>query len=253
MQKIKYGWIKDKEDKRDFMYRAVAPTLTIPEKVDLSADFSEIENQEDLGSCTANALAGNLEFLDKVVDGKSIDVSRLFIYYNERKEEGTINEDSGAMLRDGIKTLARYGSCSEKRIPYVVANFKKKPSCIAYREATKHKITSYHRIETLQEMLNCLAEGFPFVFGFMVYSGMEAPEVAKTGVLNMPKPGEYECGGHAVCAVGYDQSQKRFLVRNSWGKEWGMQGYFTMPYEYMTQLADDFWTIRKVNPQTEED
>ncbi len=96
-------------------------------------------------------------------------------------------------------------------------------------------------------MLSCLAEGYPFVFGFAVYDYFESATMARTGILKMPTANEQMLGGHAVTAVGYDQSKKRFLVRNSWGTAWGLKGYFWMPFEYLTDrnLSDDFWTIRK--------
>ena len=93
--------------------------------------------------------------------------------------------------------------------------------------------------------LNCLADGYPFVFGFTVYESFETEKVKRTGIVPMPKKNERPVGGHAVLAVGYNQKQKRFLVRNSWGKAWGKDGYFTMPYEYLETQAADFWTIRK--------
>jgi C1A family cysteine protease len=132
--------------------------------------------------------------------------------------------------------------------PYVIPQFTTKPTPACYADARKHLITSYHRILTLDEMRACLAEGYPFAFGFTVYDSFESDRVAKTGVLNMPKPDETVMGGHAVLAVGYDDGQKRFIVRNSWRDDWGKKGYFTMPYDYLADrnLSDDFWTIRGI-------
>lgn len=243
--KRSYGWVPDIPDQRDYLYRAIRPVVKLPKEVDLREHCSMVEDQSRLGSCTAQALAGNLEFLDNIIDHIYTDVSRLFIYYNERVLIDTVEYDSGAMLRDGIKTLKNDGACEESTWPYIIERFAKKPPRRCYEKARAHRIVSYHRIETLREMLICLAEGFPFVFGFTVYESFETERVARTGVVNMPKKKESAIGGHAVMAVGYNQRKKRFLARNSWGKRWGMGGYFTMPFEYMESLADDFWTIRK--------
>ena len=252
-----YGWVPDRPDQRDYLYKAIRPVVRLPEKMDLREFCSSVENQEALGSCTANALVGNLEFLDKKDQSNSrsccrqlleldyTDVSRLFIYYNERVLEDTVDYDSGASLRDGIKTLRKQGACWEKTWPYSIERFTRKPSKKCYAEAKKHRIESYHRINSLPEMLTCLAEGYPFVFGFTVYESFQSQRVAKTGVANMPRKKEKVLGGHAVMAAGYNQSQKRFLVRNSWGSQWGKDGYFTMPYEYLETLSADFWTIRR--------
>jgi len=108
----------------------------------------------------------------------------------------------------------------------------------------------YQRVDRmLSQMKGCLADGFPFVFGFTDYESFESAEVARTGMLQMPKPREGVVGGHAVLAVGYDDKTERFMVRNSWGTSWGKRGYFTMPYSYMLtdNLSDDFWTIRLVH------
>lgn len=248
-RKFTYGWVPDIPDQRDFLYSAmlkVPPTL--PHSVDLRPKCSDVEDQGNLGSCTANALAGALEFLDRKGKVSFIDFSRLFIYYNERVIEHSVKYDSGAMIRDGIKTLAKQGACPETKWPYVVSKFTLKPTPACYKDALNHQITSYHRILTLDEMRACLAGGFPFVFGFTVYESFETQRVAKTGVVNMPKSTEKVVGGHAVLGVGYDDKAKRFTVRNSWGKDWGKKGYFTMPYDYLASrnLSDDFWTIRGV-------
>lgn len=241
------GWIPDLPDQRDLLYADLRPSgVRLPKAVDLRPGMSPVEDQGQLGSCTANALAGNLEFLEIKSGQPLVDLSRLFIYYNERVIEHTVASDSGAQIRDGIKTLATQGVCPEKEWPYVISTFAKKPSAKCYTDAKKHTIQTYHRIASLAEMRACLAEGYPFVFGFSVYESFESASVAKTGVVNMPKSGERQLGGHAVCAVGYDDKAKRVLVRNSWGPAWGQKGYFTMPYDYVSNsnLSDDFWTIR---------
>jgi C1A family cysteine protease len=247
-KKCLYGWLPDVPDQRDYLLSAVLRVpAKLPKSVDLRTTCSPVEDQGQLGSCTANALAGALEYLERKDQVTFEDFSRLFIYYNERAIEHTIHSDSGAMIRDGIKTLAKQGVCSEARWPYVISKFKSKPGPACYKDALDHQITSYHRILTLDEMRACLAKGFPFVFGFTVYESFESQRVAKTGTVNMPKKGEKSLGGHAVLAVGYNDSKKRFLVRNSWGPDWGMKGYFTMPYNYVADrnLSDDFWTIRR--------
>jgi len=243
-----YGWRPDIPDQRDIPY---ALTYKIPEKLPLNADLRAIcppiEDQGKLGSCTAHALTGALESLEKKDNLPLAQMSRLFLYYNERALEGTTGQDSGAMIRDGIKTLAAQGCCVEDKWPYLISKFKLKPSTGCYTDGLKHQVTSYQRISDLNQMRACLADGFPFVFGFTVYESFESAKVAKTGVAPMPGKAERALGGHAVLAVGYDDKTKRFLVRNSWGPDWGMQGYFTLPYAYLDSrdLSDDFWTIRR--------
>ena len=243
--KRSYGWYPDIPDQRDYLYKAIKPVVKLPKKVDLREHCPAIEDQGALGSCTAQALAGNIEFLDVKIDHEYTDVSRLFIYYNERVLIDSVDYDSGASLRDGIKTLKNEGACEESLWPYVIKKFDDKPPVKCYKAALEHRIESYHRISSLPEMLACLAEGYPFVFGFTVYESFDAESVIKTGIVNMPGKDEATLGGHAVLAVGYDESKARFLVRNSWGSAWGMDGYCTMPYEYLERLAGDFWTVRK--------
>ena len=243
-RQINYGWVPDIPDRRNFFYTAIKPVIKLPKKVDLRKACSKIEYQGNLGSCTAQALAGNIEFLDKKIDSKYVDASRLFIYYNERVIRDTIDYDSGASLRDGIKTLKNDGACHETSWPYLISKFDLKPPLKCYTEAKKHRIESYHRLYATSDMLTCLAEGYPFVFGFTVYKSFKSQEVKHTGIAHMPKKGEIAIGGHAVMAVGYDQAARRFIVRNSWGRAWGMDGYFIMPFQYLETLAADFWTIR---------
>ena len=246
-----YGWTPDLPDRRDKMYSAPMRVLgALPPSVDLRGGCPPVVDQGELGSCTANAIAGALEF--NQMKEKLADVfapSRLFIYYNERVIEHTVNEDSGAMIRDGIKSVSKDGAPHEKLWPYNIAKFKAKPTAAAYKDAAKHKAILYQRLtQTLDQLKGCLAAGFPFVFGFSVYESFETQAVAKNGRVPMPKAKEKQLGGHAVLAVGYDDASKRFIVRNSWGTGWGLAGYFTIPYAYLTDgnLADDFWTIKQV-------
>ena len=244
-----YGWVPDLPDHRDLLYGAVRKVpRKLPASIDLRPHCSPVEDQGDLGSCTGNAIAGAVEFLEKKDGVAFVHVSRLFIYYNERAIEHTVQSDSGAMIRDGIKSLVKQGVCSEKKWPYVIAKFAAKPPAACYTEAQQHQATAYARLQTVDEMRTCLAEGYPFVFGITVYESFESQQVAKSGVVPMPsRTREKMLGGHAVLAVGYSDAQQRFLVRNSWGTNWGMRGYFTLPYAYVgdRNLSDDFWTIRR--------
>jgi C1A family cysteine protease len=161
--------------------------------------------------------------------------------------EHSVKSDSGAQIRDGIKSIVKQGDCPEKEWPYVIAKFTAKPAASCYKDAIKYKAVQYQRVsQILNQMKGCLALGYPFVFGFSVYTDFENDTVAKIGELNMPGPKEKLLGGHAVIAVGYDVKSQRFIVRNSWGDNWGIKGYFTMPYAHLTDsnLADDLWTIR---------
>jgi C1A family cysteine protease len=247
----RFGWVPDLPDARDHLYAAPLGVMgALPGSVDLRSKFPACYDQGQLGSCTGNAIAGAVQFeRRKQMLSPDFTPSRLFIYYNERVMEGTVNTDAGAMIRDGIKSVAKQGVCTEKTWPYVISKFAKKPPAKAYTEAKKYTATSYSRVtRTLNQMKGCLASGFPFVFGFTVYDSFEGTAVAKTGKVPMPKPSETVLGGHAVLAVGYNDAQDRFIVRNSWGTGWGQKGYFTMPYAYLTDpnLSDDFWTIRLI-------
>lgn len=243
-----YGWKPDLPDFRDIRYSAVyAIPPQLPPGADLRSLCPPVENQGQLGSCTAHALTGALETLENKDKLPLVQMSRLFVYYNERDMEHTVAQDSGARIRDGIKTLVSQGCCTEDLWPYTISKFTDKPTAACFKDGLDHQVTSYQRIDTVDQMRACLASGFPFVFGFTVYESFESQAVAQTGIVNMPAQTERVLGGHAVLAVGYNDTAKRFTVRNSWGPDWGIQGYFTIPYDYLASrdLSDDFWTVRR--------
>lgn len=246
----RYGWIPDLPDRRDFRYAAPLDRLgPLPHTVSLRGFCPPVYDQGALGSCTANAIAAAMAFDQRKQELAPLEPSRLFIYYNERVIEGTAGQDAGAMLRDGIKSVARLGAPPEPLWPYVVARFRTRPSRPAFEAALQHQAQRYERLTPdLDQLKGCLASGFPFVFGFAVYESFESAAVARTGTAPLPKPTERLLGGHAVLAVGYDDRRRRFEVRNSWGTSWGASGYFTLPYAYVTDpdLSDDFWTLTRV-------
>ena len=259
----RYGWVPDLPDARDYVYGAPQIALAaLPPSADLRASCPPVYDQGQIGSCTANAIAAAFEFELKRQSLPDFMPSRLFIYYNERAIEGHVGFDSGAQIRDGVKSVATQGVCSETEWPYddtpatadggpfpPGARDGEQPPPQCYTDALNNRVTTYRRVvQDLDQMRGCLAEGYPFVFGFTVYASFESQQVAQTGVAQMPQPSEQVIGGHAVMAVGYDDSAQRFLVRNSWGPGWGQAGYFTLPYTYLTTagLASDFWTLQIV-------
>ena len=256
----KYSWIKqllDTRDKYNYFYFDITTDI-----VDLRNKCPPIYNQGNIGSCTANAICGAYEYdyinnkLDKTErenkenkENNTFSPSRLFLYYNERSLENTVKTDSGATLRDGMKSINKIGVCSENEWPYNTSKFTIKPDDSCYKSALSHEALSYFSIkQTLDQLKSSLIMGYPFVFGFNVYESFESEEVAKTGIMPMPGKDEKLLGGHAVMAVGYNNNKKIFIIRNSWGNEWGMDGYFYMPYDYITdsKLCSDFWLMKTV-------
>lgn len=241
----KYSWIPDLPDHRDFKFKAQIVKTALPKAVDLRPGMPPIYDQGELGSCTGNGIAAQFDYIYNKEHKSFINPSRLFIYYNERVIEGSVSEDAGAMIRDGIKSVASTGVCKESTWPYDITKFADKPSAVAYQEALGFTIKKYERINSVTQCKQALAQGLPVVFGFSVYESFESDKVAKTGIVSKPRKSERLLGGHCVDQVGYDDTKKWFICRNSWGTGWGDKGYFYMPYTYFTSaLTDDFWAIQ---------
>mmetsp|Transcript_79949 Transcript_79949/g.259072 ORF Transcript_79949/g.259072 Transcript_79949/m.259072 type:complete len:287 (-) Transcript_79949:385-1245(-) len=248
------GWQRDLPDFRDRVLAMPEHQKSNPPRhVDLRpSEHFHIYDQGELGSCTANAIGAAFHYALVKEGITDFAPSRLFIYYNERAMEGTVGTDSGAMIRDGIKSLHKIGTCSEKEWPYNINVFTAKPPTHAYNHAAKERAQEYARVpQTLEDMKACIAGGFPFALGFTVFSSFKTEQVESSGYMTMPSSHDSVLGGHAVLAVGYDDHKKHFIVRNSWGEEWGDKGYFYMPYDYITDpdLCQDLWTVRFVKSQ----
>jgi C1A family cysteine protease len=245
---INFSLPRDRYDSRDYIYnRTTVPSVNY---VDFRNDCSPIENQGQLGSCTGQAVAGAIELVNRRMNKKH-DVSRLFIYYQERVLMNTVTEDSGATIRDGIRAVSKWGAPLESFWPYTILRFAQKPSQQAYTDALRRKVTEYRRINNFTDIINALTQRIPVVFGFAVFDSFMTNKVAHTGVMPHPSNNEAFLGGHAVMLVGFDKTSRRFIVRNSWGANWGAKGYFFMPFSIIenTDLSWDFWAITRVqNP-----
>ena len=247
----KYGWRRDLPDKRDKLFETnyLLSVEKPVDKVDLREKCPKIYNQGELGSCTANAIACAIQF-DEIKQNLDSQVpSRLFIYYNERDIEGNVDRDTGSSLRDGVKCINKIGYCNETQWPYDIQKFTEKPEQSCYDYARKHKSLSYKKVQQDEEHIkSVLNMGFPIVFGISVYESFESEEVAKTGIVQLPKNHEKMLGGHAIVIVGYDEEKRLFTFRNSWGEDWGDKGYGYLPYDYVCDkdLASDFWVITKI-------
>lgn len=229
------------------------PLQALPPKVDLREFCSPIENQGRLGSCTAQAGVGLLEYLERRALGRHTDGSRLFLYKTTRNLLGW-RGDTGAYVRTTLKAMAKFGVCEERYWPYEISKFDDEPTAWCYANAATARTLRYFRLDrqgtrTGEELLNLIktviALGMPVTFGFSVYNFGNA-----AGEFPMPKKGDRLRGGHAVVAVGFDDgrvingSTGALHIRNSWGELWGEKGYGWLPYDYVLRyLSRDFWTI----------
>ena len=270
------GWLPDYPDFRDYTeeHEDVSKIITatgvtkkaasLPSSADLRAWYSPVEDQGSLGSCTANAGVGMVEYYEKRAFGRYIDASRLFLYKATRNLLHWTG-DTGAFLRSTMGALVLFGVPPEEYWPYKIAEFDKEPTAFCYAFAQNYQAIKYYRHDPpatpkdllLNRIKTYLAAGHPAMFGFTVYSSIAHAD--KTGKIPYPCKGEKIEGGHAIVAAGYDDKMKiknsgscgiettgALLIRNSWGTGWGDAGYGWLPYEYVLKgLAEDFWSILK--------
>jgi hypothetical protein len=246
------GWIPDRPDRRDRTFAAPRRGASVT-RFDMRPDCPAVYNQLDLGSCVAQA-AGFLVHYSYGEVGKIFKPATLKLYGDIRIAQGTFAFDSGGTLRGGAKALNRDGVCRESLHPYVVSNFRKRPSAAAIKESLAHRVNryAYARVDGLDALRNTLADDNPIMFGFSVYDSFD--QVGRDGLVPMPKAGERVNGGHAVALVGFDDSKRigskrgAFIVRNSWGPRWGDKGYCYMPYDFVLdpKISSDFWTVLAV-------
>jgi C1A family cysteine protease len=237
----------------------------LPTSVDLRPWCSPIEDQKTIGSCTAHAGVGLVEYFERRAFGKHLDASRLFLYKVTRnllKWTG----DTGAFLRSTMYALTLFGVPPEEYYPYNTADFDKEPSAFCYAFGQSYQAISYYRLDPpgttrsnlLTQIKTYLANGLPSMFGFTVYSSISQANT-NGGKIPYPTRGERVEGGHAIDAVGYDDNLKikntnvggiettgALLIRNSWGTGWGSTGYGWLPYKYVLDgLATDWWSLIK--------
>jgi hypothetical protein len=255
MPQRKYLQVKDSHDHRDFTFHAPHHHLKNVYLFD-SHNTPPVVDQGELGSCTANAGgSGGFHFalMNKPQSAPNPEAelynpSRLFLYYNTRLLMGTTDEDSGASIRDTMKAIAKYGVCQEIKWPYDISQFTTQPPQECYDQAAKLSNFSYNRLhgQSREAIVAALSSGYPVVYGMLIFQSFESQEVAQTGEVPYPTEGEKRLGGHALSIWGYNAEKDYFLVRNSWGKDWGINGYCHVPAEYVTNpnLAWDFWVLK---------
>jgi len=275
MEAYGLGWLPDYPDFRDYTTEnaTVQPMLKqmkvakavkgpLPAAVDLRAWCSPIEDQGSIGSCTANAGVGMVEYFERKASGKHIDASRLFLYKVTRNLLHWTG-DTGAFLRSTMGALVLFGVPPEEYWPYKTADYDKEPTAFCYAFGQAYQAINYYRLDPpgtapadlLSRIKTNLAGSLPSMFGFTVYSSYT--QAATTGKIPYPTPKEKIVGGHAVMAVGYDDKMKiknanaggtettgAFLIRNSWSTGWGDKGYGWLPYAYvLSGLAEDWWSL----------
>lgn len=241
----RFGWKPDTPDGRDLLYTPqIDEVKNIPKEFSMRGEMPPVYDQGQLGSCTANAIGGVVQHQQMVQgepEGQHVP-SRLFIYYGERVIENSVPYDAGAEIRDGMKVVATLGSPFEEIWPYDISKFAEQPPQAAFDEAKKYMALKYARVRQTQNYIKAaIANRHAIAFGFIVYSSFE--QIGSDGMMPIPQPDESQEGGHAVVAMGYNETHVE--VRNSWSPQWGDKGYFWMPWSFILDktMCNDFWTI----------
>jgi uncharacterized caspase-like protein len=244
------GQLPDAPDPSDGIYQPAPATLAaLPPSVDWRPLCPEVYDSGQIGSVVAQAIAGGLEFSRRRQGLEVFTPSRLFIYYVAREAAGTQDQDAGATYAAALRAVNRYGAPPESEWPYLTEKFTQRPPRRVYQAAARHAAIAYKRVRGQPEQVKaCLAEGYPVLLGFPVYNSFMSTEVAQTGRVPVPHDDDLLIGGHAVMIVGYEDSEEVFIVRNSWGKRWGADGVFFLPYAYLfgRGRSAEFWTVRSV-------
>ncbi len=246
-----YKAAKPKAGSKQYAASSSAPSK-LPPKVDLRKYMTKVEDQSEIGSCVANAVAGAYEYLVKKHKGTdNYDVSRLFIYYNARELDGTADEDAGCVITSAIESLKEKGACSENTWPYEIDKYSEQPPEEAYEEAANFVVEDMQLVPvSLDAWKQALAEGHPIIFGLSLFNSFDSQR--KPGLVPAPTPSEVSReshSGHAMLCVGYSDPDKVFIVRNSWGEDWGDNGYCYIPYDYLVNPKyndGDSWIIKQL-------
>jgi len=246
---------KDTPDSRDIMFRSEklgVDNVKLPPNYDLrrTGSVPPVLDQGSLGSCGPTQISNSLRFcLKKLNASQDFQPSRLFIYYFSRLVDGSpLNEDTGISIRGGLKSVQKYGACSENNWGYDIKRFTEKPPEGAIKAATHH-IPNFKYIRIPQNIVNikqALFGGFPVICGIQIYTSFNSDRTKKTGIVSMPnQQKEANLGGHCVAIIGYNDQQRIFTLANSWGNDWGNKGFFTLPYDYILNkdLTSDFWIV----------
>lgn len=241
---MKYLCQRDEVDDRDYIFELTL--VPLPPHYAIHTNLPDILNQGALGSCVSNEISNALKYCLIKEKKTIIQPSRLFIYYFGRVIQGSPeDQDTGLSIRNGIQAVAKYGACDEIIWPYDITQFKVKPNDLAIQQAnTTIPLFKYVSIEnSLDHLKSAIHQGHPIVFGMNVYESFEYADTWKSGNVPMPKETEKCLGGHCVAAYGWIDETQCFLMMNSWGTSYGIQGWFYLPYAYVQTYAWDFWQI----------